>query len=168
MNGNEITLPKIAMRCLCGIPMVTAMFATIILDVSSYSRLKNKNLQNNPTMNEPMINNRIGFHILFNSPRTKCLETSIRSTTISTTCFVIMVPLIFGCLLGIIPYFFVPIITICMNALRMPLIVSLALKRNDTNAFKSRKQRQEWEMKHALEERKRRSEENNPIMETAL
>ena len=28
MNGNKMTLPRIEIRCLCGLPMVTTMFAT--------------------------------------------------------------------------------------------------------------------------------------------
>ena len=160
------------MRCLIGLPAVIAMFTTTLLDVSSYYTIKSRNLQNRPSPKEPLIDNIIGCHIWNNSLRSKCLETSIRSTTISTTMFVILFPTFaFGCLLEIIPYFLIPVIAICVNSVRVPLLVSLALNKNRTNAPKSRAKRQEWEMKNALEERQRRSEAKTPTnvqIETAM
>ena len=151
-----------AMRCLIGLPGVIVMFATTLLNISSCNTIKLRIPQNPPSPNQPLINNIIWFHFWNNSPRSKCLETSIRSTTISTTLFVIMVSVILGGLFGISPYFLVALTSICINSVRVPLLILLAFNKDETNAFKSRAQRQEWEMKNALEERQRRSEANTP------
>ena len=82
-----------------------------------------------------------------------------------------MLLVILGCLFGISPYFLVALASICINSVRVPLLISLAFNKDETNAFKSKAQRQEWEMKNALEERKRRSEANTPTnfqIETAM
>ena len=160
-----------AMRCLIGLPGVIAMFATTLLNISSYYTIRSQNLQNPLSPNQPCVINIIGFHIWNNSPRSKCLKTSIRSTTISTTLFVILLSVILGGLFELSPYFLIALTSICINSVRVPLLISLAFNKDDTNAFKSRAKRQEWEMKNALEERKRRSEANTPTnfqIETAM
>ena len=153
-----------AMRCLTGLPILMAMFATTLLDIASYRKIKSRNVQNhqNSGFNQPIINNIIGSHIINNSPRIKCLETSIRSTTISLLFFIILISIfIIGVICGMFPFHVVALGMIIINSLRVPLIVSLALNKNQTNGLKSRTDRQEWEMKHAMEERQRRSTSNN-------
>ena len=163
LNGNENTTPDIAMRCLIGLPIVMAMFATVILDITSYQKIKSRNHKDhqspNSNSNQPIIHNIISFHLLKNSPRRKCLETSIRSTTISSLLFIILFSIfIIGAILGMSPYYVVALTFVSINSVRVPSIASLALNKNQTNAFKSRTTRQEWELKNAEEERKKRLE----------
>ena len=163
-----------AMRCLIGCPVFISAFASCLLDISTFCTIKSRNLQNHPNSNQPNINNIIGFHLLNNTTRKKCLETSIRSTTISITLFLFCFPFfILGNLLGMSPFYTVALPLISYNVIRIPLIVSLAVKRNETNTFQSRATRQQWEMTNALEERKKRREERqrrsiNVQMETSV
>ena len=54
------------------------------------------------------------------------------------------------------------------TSVRVPLIVSLALNKNQTNASKSRSARQEWERKNAQEERIQRLKGSNAINEAVV
>ena len=52
-------------------------------------------------------------------------------------------------------------ITLFINSIRVPLIILLAFSKNSTNVFKSRTDRQIWEMEMAKKERREKIEAKN-------
>ena len=143
-----------------------AILTTLILDCLSYKNIKsrtiNANNHQNPNASALIANNLINSNLTKNMPSKQCnINTSVKSTLISTVLFLSTCFLFITANLTIIPPVHMYVNTVLIiNIFRVPLILILTVKKNSTNAFQSRTKRQEWEMEHARKERLERSQVN--------
>ena len=65
--------------------------------------------------------------------------------------------IVFGVILDLSQYCFM-VVWLTINMIRVPLIITLAMKKNPFNIVRSKTERQKWEEEYALQERRERLE----------